>query len=191
MRAASAEASDCPRLFTIIPDHPSAARRARIYQQHYRLTLWCEHPGYWHPWPHASYPLDVPEHWFTRIAPYAALVVRTLKFAVPLAGNLAAVALPSEQLARIQADLQLMGTLVANLPGKPSQDLASTAMDQASTDLTPAEGQALRALRVVLFQLDKLQAFGGLRRVQAPSGDFLWVCVEHYRDYDPGLPTLP
>ena len=84
-----------------------------------------------------------------------------------------------------------MGTLVANLPGKPSQDLASTAMDQASTDLTPAEGQALRALRVVLFQLDKLQAFGGLRRLQAPSGDFLWVCVEHYRDYDPGLPTLP
>ena len=123
--------------------------------------------------------------------PYAALVVRTLKFAVPLAGNLAAAALPSEQLARIQADLQLMGTLVANLPGKPSQDLASTAMDQASTDLTPAEGQALRALRVVLFQLDKLQAFGGLRRLQAPSGDFLWVCVEHYRDYDPGLPTLP
>jgi internalin A len=191
LRAASAEISDCPRLFTIVPDHPSAARRARVYQRHYRLTLWCEHSGSWHAWPGASYHLDVQKDWFARIAPYAALVVRTLQLAVPLAGNLAAMAPPPDQLAHVQVDLQLMGTLVADLPGKPGQDLASSAMDQASSDLTPAEGEALRALRVILFQFDKLQAFGGLRRVQAPSGDFLWVCAEHYRDYDPGLPALP
>lgn len=99
--------------------------------------------------------------------------------------------LASDQLTRVQADLQLMGTLVADLPSKPSQPLAGPAMDQASSDLSPAEGEALRALRVVLFQLDKLQAFGGLRRVQAASGDYLWICAQHYRDYDPGLPTLP
>ena len=191
LRAASAEASDCPRLFTMVPDSPSAVRRARIYQRRYRLTLWCEHPGSWHPWPRASYQLDVPEDWFARTGPYVALVVRTLQIVVPLAGNLAAVALPSDQLARVQVDLQLMSTLVADLPSKPGQDLASTAMRQASSDLTPAEGEALRALRIVLFQLDKMQAFGGLLRVQAPSGDFLWVCAEHHRDYDPGLPVLP
>jgi hypothetical protein len=191
LQAVGAEASDCPRLFTIVPDRPYLARRARIYQRHYRLTLWCEHPGYWHPWPQGSYQLDVPEHWFARIAPYAALVVRILQLAVPLAGNLAAMTLTSDQLNRVQADLQLMGTLVADLPGKDGQNLASTAMDQASSHLSPAEGEALRALRIVLFQLDKLQAFGGLRRVQAASGEFLWICAEHYRDYDPGLPTLP
>ena len=190
LRAASAEVSDCPRLFTMVPDHPSAVRRARVYQRHYRLTLWCEHPGCWHPWPRASYQLDVHQDWFARIAPYAALVVRTLQLAVPLAGNLAAVALPSDQLARVQVDLQLMGTLVADLPSKPGQDLASTAIGQTSSGLTEAEGESLRALRIILFQFDKLQAFGGLRRVQAPSGDFLWVCAEHYRDYDPGLPIL-
>jgi internalin A len=190
LRAANAEVSDCPRLFTMVPDHPSAVRRARVYQRHYRLTLWCEHPGCWHPWPRASYQLDVHQDWFARIAPYAALVVRTLQLAVPLAGNLAAVALPSDQLARVQVDLQLMGTLVADLPSKPGQDLASTAIGQTSSGLTEAEGESLRALRIILFQFDKLQAFGGLRRVQAPSGDFLWVCAEHYRDYDPGLPIL-
>ena len=190
LRAVSAEVSDCPRLFTILPDHPSAGRRARVYQQHYRLTLWCEHPGYWHPWARASYQLDVPKDWFTKIAPYAALVVRTLQLAVPLAGSLASVALPPDQLARVQADLQLMGTLVADLPGKPGQDLENGAMDEAASDLTPAEGEALRALRVVLFQLDELQAFGSLRRVQAPSGDFMWVCAEHYPEYDPGLPAV-
>jgi internalin A len=64
-------------------------------------------------------------------------------------------------------------------------------MDQTAGELTLAEGAALRALRVMLFQLDKSRAFGGLRRVQAPSGDFVWVCAEHYPDYDPGLPALP
>jgi internalin A len=189
--AVSAEVSDCPRLFTILPDHPSAGRRVRVYQQHYRLTLWCEHPGYWHPWPRASYPLDVSKDWFAKIAPYAALVVRALQLAVPFGVNLASVVLPPDQLARVQADLQVMNTLIADMPGKPGQNLAGTAMDQAAGDLTPAGGEALRALRVVLFQRDKLQAFGGLRRVQAPSGDFAWVCAEHYPEYDPGLPVLP
>ena len=39
--------------------------------------------------------------------------------------------------------------------------------------LEPAEGQALRAFRAFLFEHDKARAFGGLSRVQAPSGEFL------------------
>jgi hypothetical protein len=54
----------------------------------------------------------------------------------------------------------------------------------------PAEGVALRELRVLLFEHDHFKVFGGLRRVHAPAGDFLWVCADHYRDYDPGLPDL-
>lgn len=34
-------------------------------------------------------------------------------------------------------------------------------------------------------------AFGDMRRVQPPAGDLLWVCADHYREYDPGLPILP
>ena len=25
---------------------------------------------------------------------------------------------------------------------------------------------------------------------QAPAGDLLWVCENHYRDYDPGMPVI-
>ena len=56
--------------------------------------------------------------------------------------------------------------------------------------LTAAEGAALRALRAIIFEHDRLRAFGGLRRVQAPAGDLLWVCENHYPDYDPGLPVI-
>jgi internalin A len=43
----------------------------------------------------------------------------------------------------------------------------------------------------LLFGLDEKRAFGDMRRVQSPSGDFLWVCANHYPEYDPGLPVIP
>jgi hypothetical protein len=57
--------------------------------------------------------------------------------------------------------------------------------------LTRAEGAGLRALRETLLRVDEARAFGGLRRRQTPSGDFVWVCPQHYAEYDPGLPSLP
>jgi internalin A len=55
-----------------------------------------------------------------------------------------------------------------------------------------AEGGGLRALRALLVELDPAMRFGDLRRVLTPSGDYLWICPDyHYREYDPGLPTLP
>jgi GTPase SAR1 family protein len=190
LRVVSAEVTDCPRLFTLIPD-PAKGKRIRIFQHHYRLTLWCEHPGYWHPWPSASYELAPPRDWFVKISPYATLIFKTLQLVVPLAGSAAELLLTPDQYARAQGDLQLMSTLVADLPAKSQPKTSSTPMVDAMGQLTAAEGQALRMLRTILFENDQIRAFGGMRRVQAPSGDFLWICNEHYHEYDPGLPTIP
>src|SRR5208282_2906287 len=162
-----------------------------FYQHHYRLTLWCEHPGYWHPWDPATYDLDPPKEWFTRIAPYAALIFRTLQLIVPLAGAVAIASLPAAQQGSAQAHLQVMSTFVADLPATAEHQAAEGRLEVAAGQLTAAEGQALRAIRAIIFEHDKLRAFGGMRRVQAPSGDLLWVCTHHYPDYDPGLPTIP
>jgi hypothetical protein len=82
-----------------------------------------------------------------------------------------------------------MTTLVDELPImaelKPNEGLREMA-----GQLTAGEGEALRAIRAVVFEHDPLRAFGGLRRVQAPSGDLLWVCENHHPDYDPGLPVI-
>lgn len=61
---------------------------------------------------------------------------------------------------------------------------------QITDQMTPAESNALRTLRVIIFENDPERKFGGLRRVQAPSGDFLWVCPDQYSEYDPGLPEM-
>ena len=84
-----------------------------------------------------------------------------------------------------------MDTLIADLP--KTRQIRDGVVDpgEPASVLTEAEDRALRAIRAVLFQLDGMRALGGLRRVQAPSGDFLWVCADHFTEYDPGLPRVP
>jgi len=50
LRLASTEVLDCPRLFTVIPSTAQGRRRTRrIFEHSYRVVLWCEHTGHWHP----------------------------------------------------------------------------------------------------------------------------------------------
>jgi internalin A len=187
LRVVGTEVADCPRLFTLV----RYARSVSLGENHYVLTLWCEHPGYWHPWEAARYNLDVPKEWFVKIRPYAMLVFKTLKLVVPPAGALAEILLRRDQLGRAEGLMQLMSSLVADLPSELDQNLVETPLGETEGQLTVAEGQGLRAIRAILLEQDRVRAFGGLRRVQAPSAEFLWVCPEHYPEYDPGLPAVP
>jgi Leucine-rich repeat (LRR) protein len=184
------EVTDCPRLFTLERVRPAGIERVvTVHRDRYRLTLWCEHPGYEHPWEPAAYDLDTPKEWFATIAPYAVLVFRTLQLVVPLAGAITIADLPSAQQGSAQVQLEVMKAIVADLPAGQDRRAGDTLPD-ATGRLTAAEGAALRAIRAVIFEHDQLRAFGGLRRVQAPAGDLLWVCGHHYPDYDPGLPVV-
>lgn len=49
----------------------------------------------------------------------------------------------------------------------------------------------MRAVRTAIFQHDPNKAFGDMRRVLTAAGDYLWICPDHYGDYDPGLPSIP
>ena len=42
----------------------------------------------------------------------------------------------------------------------------------------------------MLHQIDPYQRFSGLQRVQATSGEYLWVCDNHINEYRPGLPDV-
>jgi internalin A len=189
LRIVSSEITDCPRLFTISLDQ----RGRRLLKPHfeaYRIVLWCEHLGHWHPWPSASYTFQRPRDWLIAIGPYATLLVNALKLVVPIAGSVAGVVLSEQHLKLAQHELELMRTLVGELPNKKIRGHGEPVIGETSGQLTVAEGQALRAVRMLLFERDHAHAFGGLRRVQAPSGDLVWVCPHHYVEYDPGLPTI-
>ena len=189
LRVVSTEVTDCPRLFTLSRETRPLLRFYR--RRRYRLVLWCEHPGQWHPWPSASYSVDHSWAWLVRIGPYMGLVFKTLRLVVPVAASVAGVMLSPEQLKAAQQELDLMQTVVKELPSQALGGESDFDDSDVAGQLTHAEGQALRAVRVWLFGHDYKRAFGGLRRVVSPSGDFLWVCSQHHYDYDPGLPNIP
>ena len=188
--AVSSEVTDCPRLFTLSPAPTVGVQRLKFYQRHYRLVLWCEHPGFWHPWPAASYSFQQPKDWLVRVGPYVTLVVTALQLVAPIAVPTAALIATGKHAEAVQNELKLMNALISDLPS-PDIDRQSIIDQFAERPLTQAQGEALRGIRAVILEHDRMRAFGDLRRVQSPAGDFLWVCPEHYIEYDPGLPRMP
>lgn len=138
-RAVTTEITDCPRLFTLTPQDASGFRRLRLDQRHYRLVLWCEHPGHWHPWPQASYAIDQPREWILQVAPYATIVFQALQLLAPIASAVAGVVLTPDQLQNAQNELQLMTTLVAALPSQQTDDQPDPAAIASAGPITPAQ----------------------------------------------------
>jgi len=206
--AVSTEVTDCPCLFTLSGAMPAGMQRLRFFERQYRLVLWCEHPGFWNPWPPATYSLRQPKDWLIRVGPYVKLIVTALQLIAPIAGPVAGIAMTGKHvkgikgeleamstLEHVQSEVELMTTLISDL------HLPKTVEDRRYEEsfadptfwrpLTVAQGEALRGIRSVILEHDHMRAFGDLRRVQSPSGDFQWVCPVHYVDYDPGLPRIP
>jgi len=55
LRSVGSEITDCPRLFTLTAEDAIGLQRMKFYERRYKFVLWCEQPGYWHPWDAASY----------------------------------------------------------------------------------------------------------------------------------------
>ena len=190
-RALSAEINDCPLLFSLIQITSKGLRRLRVDELRFRLTLWCEHPDHMHPWPDASYIIDQPREWLIRISPYMNTLLTILRSAVPAAASAAGMVLTPRQLQHAQNELQLMTTLASELPHVSTDPLSDSLHDQEPDAPARAQGQAMRAIRQIIFQQDQVQSFGDMRRVTTAAGDYLWLCPDHYGSYAPGLPSVP
>jgi internalin A len=180
------ENRDTPRLFSLTPADRSAFLQKMDARSKMELTLWCEEPGVEHICQDAKYTFRPAKEWLEVAGPYINFVARLLGTIVPLTLASYATTLTEQQLKDVRTDLDLMKVVAEKMP---KVSFPSRKIEERSA-MTAAEGAGLRALRVLLVKLDESQNFGGMRRVHANSGDFLWVCAEHYRNYDPGLPAL-
>ena len=180
LRVVSTEIIDCPRLFTLTPaDHKRTW--SLVGKQRYRLVLWCEHPGHWHPLDDASYWIDQTSYWVISINPYLNLVFTALRLAVPVAASLADMLMTADQLKHARSELELMTTVASELP---KQSLSRTAdfldeydeydvpAENVVGHLSSSESVALRGIRTLIFKHDPMKEFGGMRRVLTAAGDF-------------------
>jgi internalin A len=119
------------------------------------------------------------------VAPYLRIAARIVSFVAPIVGGVAALA--DEATSGVEKSADLMKS-IADAVNSPIPGM-SVQLDRSP--LTPAEGSALRLLRELLLELDPSRKFCGLRRVMSPTGEYMWLCPQHYATYEPPLPRLP
>lgn len=183
IRALGSEASESPRLFSLLPERTRWFNPRGIWSRGYRLTLWCEHTEAAHPCcPIGSngtgeYVFRRPRAWLRTVAPVVSVVARVLKTVVPVVGAVADVTVDERIWKDIRKRLSLMDKMAAAAGAVPEQsaDTVSTGDKLVSS----AEGDAYRAIRKLLNVLDAAQGWGGLRRVVSASGEIVWMCPEH------------
>src|SRR5215475_13066874 len=188
------EVTDCPRMFTVRPVRRAGLGHLRRWQRSVRLTLWCEQSGAMHSCADAGYEITSPAEWLTRVAPYAVLVVKSLRLVLPIAGIAGQALLDESEGKALASTLDAMTRLVDIAAASTNLVTASADTGRQSPhgdSLTTAQGDGLRALRSLLFTIDPTRSFGGIRRVIDQTGDIVWVCPTHYKIYDPCLPQLP
>ena len=89
----------------------------------------------------------------------------------------------AETAKRIAAEIKLMEKLAKKLAG--SDYLAADVLERTKIGgkAGRVEGAQLRALRVVLDEVDKAHEWGGLKKVLTPEGHYLWLCEHHAQEY--------
>ncbi|MDA1313910.1 MAG: leucine-rich repeat domain-containing protein [Acidobacteria bacterium] len=180
MKALAAENRDCPRLFTLVPLSGGPLRDT------YELALWCEHPDNEHPCENGVYEIKQTKEWLANLGPYMSLTAKALKVVAAVAGLSGVV---QAALGDGADKLEGMETLIGEL--EPPGRSMSGEMERDGGGLTRAQGAGFRELFSVLHELDPKHRWGEMRRFLTPQGDYLWICPEHHREYDPGLPILP
>lgn len=186
-KAAALEVIDTPRLFEMRAVDFKMWNPKRALAHRYRIRLWCEAPGSEHACGGDGYDFEPTREWLGGIAPYVQIIGKTLAVLIPVAGTTTTAIANDKAIddfAEVLAVMGALGAAAAEMPSGESQ------RDAAPGQLTSAEGAGLRQFRALIRHLDPGLGFQGLSRVQAPDGEFLWVCADHLRSYQPDLPTM-
>ena len=180
LNALSDETRECPRLFTIVPTGGGA------FREKFELTLWCEHPGEEHPCEDGEYTFHQTKEWLADLGPYLSIVATSLRVVVALAGMPGA-----DQIIEKATSKQLESMEKFTKELAPSTKAMGDELGSSISGLTRAQGSAFRQFHSLLLELDPNRKWAGMRRFPTAAGDYLWICPEHHREYDPGLPKLP
>lgn len=179
LQALASEAREGPRFFTL---EPAEGNWRRPVSQRYRLHLWCEAEGCQHPVQEEGkgfYEFDDTRPWVKTLAPYANFIAGVLKALLPLispAVNVLYGAKTVETMG-LKDHLDLMKEGTAKLLGK-IEVAEHPRLHQGI--VTEGERYGLLALHSLLRTLDPHQERLGLTIVPTYTGEYRWLCQQHY-----------
>ncbi|UCG54878.1 MAG: hypothetical protein JSV32_01270, partial [Dehalococcoidia bacterium] len=188
MRAIASESKEVPRLFTI---EPVDGNWHQLITKRYRLHLWCEAEGCQHPILEEGkgvYEFKATKEWVKRVAPYTNLIAGVLKTVLPVAA-------PAANL--------IFGKGIIDQSGiKDHLDKMKDATDKLLKDdlvekdrarlreglLSESERSGILALHRFLREEDPNHERLGLTRIPTHTGNYLWLCENHYKRIQPKIP---
>jgi internalin A len=172
----------CPSVFAL-----TATKYSAIKGTKYRLHLYCEEPGAWHPLPVETsvYQITETAAWLQRFGHHLRILVDVLKHAAPLAGPVLGMTI-GQISDRISADIDAMNALIDQIPdsfamGSSFGRLEGQSPDPAAHGSTEADYRSLESL---MTKLDPDRKWGGLSRVATPEGLTLYLCPTHAAPYE-------
>jgi len=189
LQAIASETKHTPRLFDF---EPVDGNWRRMTAKKYRLYLWCEAEGCQHRVCDSDpgkgvYEFDATREWLRRISPYANFIARVLKTVVPMAA-------PGTDLffgegtidgLDLENHLEMMKQGTAGL-------LEGEVRFDGGSDRNPllnhAERSGILALQSLLKDLDPNQANLGLKRMPTYTGEYRWLCHQHYKAAQSKIP---
>ncbi|MBN2003368.1 MAG: leucine-rich repeat domain-containing protein [Anaerolineae bacterium] len=187
MRAIADEAKHGPRLFTVVSAPRGGVRDA--LKQRYRLHLWCEAEGCLHPVSEKEkgvYEFDAPRDWVRKVAPYANFALGLLKTALPLASPAVDAFFGKDTFKNwdYANHFKLASGIIGKVPKIETPDRPGL----RPGILTEPERSGLLELHALLRELDPNQEKLGLIRVPTYTGDYRWLCREHYEAWKSKIP---
>jgi hypothetical protein len=189
LRAIADEAKNGPRLFTF-RSREAGLSPSQIFSRPLELQLWCEHEGHPHPVDDPGvgvYKMDQPREWVVKIAPYANFVLDVLKTVAPMVSPAINLVKGPKTTDPWKDQLDLGKALIDKLPAEiktPDRGMAPGHM------LSEPERSGILALHRFLNEVDPTQAKLGLHRVPTYTGDYRWLCDEHYKAWQPNIPDV-
>ncbi len=171
------EVVDTPSVFTITPIDTGRFDPRNIWSKPVRITLWCTHPGEYHPVFEASYETSLPKEWFVEALPYLRATLKILRVTpivrAPLAGC---------DVNEIASTLQILETICKATEEEMGLTDAVDVPEEDRllySDRYEVERPADRAVKKLLQKLDQTNSFKPLRKTRTPRGRIAWVCPAH------------
>lgn len=191
MNAISDEAKNGPRLFTFRMRDTGFSLKPLVSRP-LELQLWCEAEGCQHPVIEPGkgvYPIDYPQEWVMKVAPYANFALKVLSTVAPIAAPAINTFFgpKTTETWGIADQLSLASAIVGKLPAKIE---ASDRGMHPGQMLSEPERSGILALHRFINEVDPTQAKLGLHRVATYTGDYRWLCKHHYDAWQPNIPDV-
>jgi small GTP-binding protein len=188
------EESHCPNVFAVLPKEGKSWLK-NLLGQKMVLQLYCQEPGHWHPAVEGAkggrYEIKKPSEFFASMGPYILKLAKVIKYAAPVAGAVAGMAVAgpgggvigAATAKKLAAQIKLMEELAKKLGERDYIEAELLERTRVGGKAERIEGMELRMFRKLLDEVEEHHEWGGLKKVLTPEGHYLWLCEEHAEKY--------